>query len=172
MKDSLPIRIGISSCLLGNAVRYDGKHSRSDCILDSMGNLFEFIPFCPEVGVGMGIPRPPIQLVTFDGDIRVRGVSDTLYDATDVLTAYAQNNQDQFERLNGYIFKSRSPSCGLMDVNVYDSETNELVGTSSGQFSKTLVQQYPNLPISDDVKLLDKKMRNDFIRRVQVYAQK
>jgi len=166
------IKIGISSCLLGNEVRYDGGHSRSDCIIDNMGDSFEYIAFCPEVAIGMSIPRQPINLVSIDGVIRVRGVSDSNQDVTDDLTNYAVSITDQLNMMCGYIFKSRSPSCGLVDVNVYDEHTSQIIDTSAGQFAKIIRQQQPYFPVEDEVRLADKELREDFIHRVMVYAQK
>ena len=166
------LRIGISSCLLGNEVRYDGGHSRNDGILDSMGELFELIPFCPEVEIGLSIPRPPINLVSVSGDIHVRGVNDPSHDVTDALNNYALSIAEQLNELSGYIFKSRSPSCGLSDVNVYDHKTNQVINTSAGQFAKAITKQYPQLPVEDELGLSNKKTRDDFIRRVVTYSQR
>lgn len=166
------LRIGVSSCLLGNEVRYDGAHSRNACILDSMGELFEFVAFCPEVAIGLGVPRPPINLIVINGEIRLRGVSDISHDVTDMLIDYANSASANLDLLDGYIFKSRSPSCGLSDVNVYEHKTNRVVDTSAGQFAKIIVKQYPQLPVEDELGLSDKKTRDNFIRRVVVYSQR
>jgi len=172
MTKSARIQIGISSCLLGNRVRYDGKHSRSEHILDSFGALFELIPFCPEVAIGLGIPRPPINIVSVEGEIRIRGVSDTEHDVTDALTHYAKDMLQEFNFLSGYIFKSKSPSCGLADVNVYDSKTNSVVDVSAGQFAKTIILQYPALPVADELMLADKELRMAFINNVMNFYEK
>ena len=166
------VLIGISSCLLGNEVRYDGGHSRSDTIIESIGELFELIAFCPEVAIGLSIPRPPINLVSVSGGIHVRGVDDPSHDVTDALSNYALSITQQLNVVSGYIFKSRSPSCGRDDVNVYDSETRQVVGISAGQFAKTITKQYPQLPVEDELGLSDKKTRDDFIRRVVAYSQR
>ena len=166
------MRIGISSCLLGNEVRYDGGHSRNDCILESMGELFELIPFCPEVAIGLSIPRPPINLVSVSGNIHVRGVNDPSHDVTEALSNYALSLAERLNVVSGYVFKSRSPSCGLSDVNVYDHKTNQLINTSAGQFAKILTKQYPRLPVGDELGLSDKKTRDDFILRVVAYSQR
>jgi len=164
---SSQIQIGVSSCLLGNKVRYDGEHSRNDCVANVFNEIFELLPFCPEVAIGLGIPRPPIQLVSFSGEIRVRGVSDANHDVTDALTKYAENIFDEFYLLSGYIFKSRSPSCGVSDTPVYDSKTNQSVAVSAGQFAKIIILQHPALPVADEKMLVDKKLRDDFVRRVK-----
>jgi len=170
MKRTHSIKVGISSCLLGNEVRYDGRHSRNTCILDSMSDLVELLPFCPEVAIGMSIPRPPINLVRIEGEIRVRGVHDKTHDVTDALNKYAMSLAEQFEDISGYIFKSRSPSCGLDDVDVYDGDTQQVIDTSSGQFAKIIAQQHPSLPIENELRLENETIRNDFIKRVQVYS--
>lgn len=166
------LKIGISSCLLGNEVRYDADHSRNDCILNSMGELFELIPFCPEVAIGLSIPRPPINLVSVNGDIHVRGVNDPSHDVTDALSSYALSITEQLNVVSGYIFKSRSPSCGLANVNVYDGKTNEVVGASAGQFAKIIMQKYPKLPVEDETRLSNKEIRGNFIQRALAYSNK
>lgn len=165
------IRVGISSCLLGNEVRYDGRHSRNDAIIKSMSSLFELIPFCPEVAIGLSIPRPPINLVNVDGVIRVRGVDDPTHDVTEALTNYAGSLSGQLNMLSGYIFKSRSPSCGLADVNVYDSKTNQLVTTSAGKYATTIMLQHPQLPVVDERALFDENSCDTFIKRVLAYSE-
>lgn len=165
------LKIGISSCLLGNDVRYDGGHSRSDIIIESMSDLFELIPFCPEVAIGMTVPRPTINLIAINGEIRVRGVSNISHDVTDALSHYAISITKQLNEMCGYIFKSRSPSCGLDMVNVYD-EAGAVVGVSAGQFAKIITQQHPELPTVDEVNLLEKEMRDNFIQRVVSYSKK
>ena len=166
------LKIGSSSCLLGNEVRYDGGHSRNDTIIESMSGLFELIPFCPEVAIGLSIPRLPINLVSINGEIRVRGVSDTSHDVTDALNHYAVSITDQLDVMCGYIFKSRSPSCGLADVNVYGSRTNKVVGVSGGQFARIITQKYPKLPTEDEMRLSNKAIRDNFIQRMLVYSKK
>ncbi len=172
MMKSSRVQIGISSCLLGNRVRYDGEHSHSEYIIDSFGCQFELIPFCPEVAIGLGVPRPPINLVQVDGAIRVRGVNDTEHDVTDALTNYTKDTLQEFNFLSGYIFKSKSPSCGLVDVNVYDSKTNRVVDVSAGQFAKTIVLQHPALPVTDELMLANKELRTLFISNVMNFHQK
>jgi len=165
------LRIGISSCLLGNEVRYDGRHSRSDIIIELIGELFELIPICPEVGIGLGIPRPPINLVAVDGKVHVRGVSDPEQDVTDALTDYAFSIKEQLSSVHGYIFKSRSPSCGLKDVAVYDNKTNQVLDTSAGQFAKVVMELCPRLPVADEVYLTDETLREKFIEHVIAYSK-
>ncbi len=165
------IKVGVSSCLLGNSVRYDGEHSYDACINESMSDLFELVVFCPEVAIGLGIPRPPINLVSVNGVLRVRGVVDTSHDVTDELIDYAKQITGQLNELNGYIFKSRSPSCGTANVNVYDGDTKQVVNTSAGLFAKIIMQNFSQLPIADEIMLQDKKLRMEFINNVKNYAQ-
>ncbi len=162
--------IGISSCLLGNKVRYDGEHSRDESVLNSMSGLFEFVAFCPEVAIGLGVPRSPIQLVAQNNEIRVRGVKDTSQDVTDALSDYAKSIVEQLDLIDGYIFKSRSPSCGVTDVDVFDNKSGKIIDASAGQFAKTIMQLYPELPVEDEVRLRNESIRMDFIERVKSYG--
>ena len=165
------VKVGVSSCLLGNPVRYDGEHSYDAYINESMRDLFELVEFCPEVAIGLGVPRPPINLVWIHGVLRVRGVANKSHDVTDDLIGYAEQISQQLNELNGYIFKSRSPSCGIANVNVYDEETKQVVSTSAGQFSKVIMQNQPLLPIADEIMLQDEKLRTEFINKVMSFAQ-
>lgn len=166
------IKIAVSSCLLGNNVRYDGRHSRADDILEELSEYFTFIDICPEVGIGMGIPRPAINLVSINNQIRVRGVEDNRNDVTAALSGYAEDMVELLDSVGGYVFKSRSPSCGIRDVNVYDSVTAEVVASSAGQFAKAVMKTHPQLPVEDEISLRDKNKRQKFIERVMMYKNK
>lgn len=162
--------IGISSCLLGNKVRYDGDHCRHDEIIRYLDKKFTLMPFCPEVAIGLGVPRPPIQLIQSNGEIRVKAVIDPSQDLTRALTNYAHSLSEQFETISGYIFKSRSPSCGIGDVKVYDT-SGELIMHSYGQFAKIIMQKYPDLPISDETRLSDSASIKEFLSQVKNYSK-
>ena len=105
------IPVGISSCLLGQTVRYDGGHKYDVYINRRLADFFDFRPFCPEVAIGLGTPRPPIRLVTTSDGLRVRGVKDPSRDVTEQLCDYGNRVAAKQAELCGYIFKSRSPSC-------------------------------------------------------------
>jgi len=157
--------------LLGNEVRYDGGHRYNAAIMDSMGGLFEFIPFCPEVAIGLGVPRPTIQLVRSGGAIRVRGVEDPTQDVTDALVAYGHEIVQQLDAISGYIFKRGSPSCGIQGVDIFDSRTGGSVDTGAGMFADTIMHALPGLPVEDESQLVEPQQRDNFIKRVQDYHQ-
>src|SRR5689334_15405138 len=114
-----PIRIGISACLLGERVRYDGGHKRDAFLVDVFGRYVEWVPVCPEFEIGLGVPRETLCLVNNDG--RVRLITESGQDHTDKMVAWAERRIDQLARLNlcGYIFKRSSPSCGVERLKVY-----------------------------------------------------
>ena len=166
---SFPLRIGISSCLLGNKVRYDGDHKHCAYITQTLGEYLDFIPYCPEVAIGLGTPRPPIRLVSIDGEIRVRGIQDPNQDPTDALVEYGQRLARELTGLSGYLFKQGSPSCGMEDVKVYSYESGIPIETSAGVFASTIIQAMPELPVEEEGRLMDSRLRENFIERVFVY---
>lgn len=166
VNQNAPVRIGISSCLLGNEVRYDGGHRRNDYITLTLAKYFEFVPYCPEVAIGLGIPRAPIQLVRRNDQILVRGVDDPDLDVTEALAGYARKIMPQIDGLSGYIFKRGSPSCGVEKVKVYNESTAAVEETGVGEFAYTLMKVRPEMPIEDEVRLMDPRLRDNFIERV------
>lgn len=163
-----PIYIGISSCLLGEEVRYDGSHKHNGYITRTLGEYFEFVPFCPEVAIGLGVPRPPIRLVRTEQGIRARGVKDPELDVTDSLAAYAAQAGEQMTHVSGYLLKRASPSCGMERVKVY-TEAGMPVDTDSGIYARALMDQWPELPVEEEGRLMDPVLRENFIERVFVY---
>ena len=113
------IPIGISSCLLGQNVRFDGGHKRDSYITGTLSEYFDFHPFCPEVEIGLGTPRPTIHLVKIDNAIRCVGIKDPEMDVTERLRNRAEYQKDLHADLCGYILKKDSPSCGMERVKVY-----------------------------------------------------
>ena len=166
---SLPLRIGISSCLLGNQVRFDAGHKHSAYITQTLGEYFEFIPFCPEVAIGLGIPRPPIRLVSVDGSIRVRGVDNPERDVTDALIANAEAVASQLLNVSGYLFKKGSPSCGMERVKVYPAQSGHPLENSPGVFAASIMRALPELPVEEEGRLMDPRLRDNFIERVFIY---
>jgi len=164
----IPVKIpvGISSCLLGEAVRYDGGHKYDPLINTQLAELFEFRPFCPEVAIGLGVPREPIQLVRTDRGIRVRGVRHPDVDVTDQLQQAGNNRAREFADLCGYIFKARSPSCGLEGVPTW-TEPGEQTGLyGSGAFAAALMSTRPGLAVTDETRLQNPELRVQFIEAV------
>lgn len=161
------ILVGISSCLLGHQVRYDGGHKHHSYIEASLGQFFQFKAFCPEVEAGLGIPRPAVQLRDVDGQIRVLGVKKPELDVTLSLTDITAKQNPWLAELSGYILKKDSPSCGMARVKIYRGQTVERNGV--GLFAAYLQQHFPSLPLEEEGRLGDPRLRENFIQRVFVY---
>jgi len=164
-----PVTIGISSCLLGEQVRYDGGHKRDRFVTEQLAPYLRFIPLCPEVGSGMSTPRPPIRLVGDPSDPRVVGVNDPELDVTAQLRTYSENALASLTGISGYILKKDSPSCGMKRVKVYPPSGGSARRLGSGIFAHTLMSRLPNLPVEDEGRLNDPVLRENFITRVYVY---
>lgn len=166
--DSRPI-VGVSACLLGQCVRYDGAHKRHGAIADVLARDFRLIPVCPEVEIGLGTPREPIQLVD-EGGMRVRGVT-TRMDHTEPLRRFAERKVRELAELGicGYVLKRGSPSCGLAEVPVHSADAPPS-RTGRGAFAHVLVLRFPRLPICEERDLDEASNRDAFIRRVRTYA--
>jgi uncharacterized protein YbgA (DUF1722 family)/uncharacterized protein YbbK (DUF523 family) len=164
-----PIKIGISSCLLGEKVRYDSGHKLNKYATQVLSEYFEFVPFCPEVSIGLTIPRPPIRLIETDNGVRCVGVKDDSIDVTDALKAKADEQHDWHQDLCGYILKHSSPSCGMERVKVYTKSMPTRTGV--GIYAKQLLENTPNLPVEEEGRLEDPHLRENFLQRVFVYAR-
>ena len=168
LTDTDRISIGVSSCLLGNKVRYDGSDRYSATITEFFTANFQGIAICPETGIGLGVPRPPIQLIKQDDRVRARGVEDRQVDVTDALENYAQSIMDEHKSLYGFIVKARSPSCGMASCDLFD-EQGRNIGKSSGIFVATLLHHQPTFPVIDDELLEQRDARARFIQQVKDY---
>jgi uncharacterized protein YbgA (DUF1722 family)/uncharacterized protein YbbK (DUF523 family) len=160
------IPVGISSCLLGQAVRYDGGHKLDCYIVGTLTQYFDFKPFCPEVAIGMGTPRPTIQLVKMDNEIRSLGVKNPDFDATGPLRGYANEQKAAHDGLCGYILKKDSPSCGMERVKVYTNNQAQKIGT--GIYAEIMMHNNPLMPVEEEGRLGDPRLRENFIQRVYV----
>jgi uncharacterized protein YbbK (DUF523 family) len=160
------IRLGISACLLGDEVRYDGGHKRDPFLTTVLGPLVEWVKVCPEVEVGMGTPREPIRLVDDHGVIRLLTVT-TGIDHTASMTAYSAKKMTALaaEDLCGFILKAESPSCGPAGVKVHPDAV-PLVKTGIGLFAQALLARFPDLPIEDEQGLAEPQRREQFLARV------
>ena len=166
MNKSKPL-VGVSQCLLGDAVRYDGKSKANQTILEQLAPLFKLIPVCPEVEAGLSIPRPPVQLTGSIENPRLIGRDDASIDVTDIMHQYCASKPAQLSQLSGFIFKSRSPSCGLNSTPVFvDGQC--ITETSSGVFAQAIQKHYPDLPIIDDSQF-DVTSLKTFIQSVHKY---
>ena len=166
MNNSKPL-VGVSQCLLGDAVRYDGQSKANQIIIEQLTPLFEFLPVCPEVEAGLSIPRPPVQLTGSIKNPRLIGRDDASIDVTDIMRRYCASKPAQLARLSGFIFKSRSPSCGLNSTPVF-VEGQCTTETGSGVFARAIQKHYPDLPIIDDSQL-DATSLKAFIQSVLKY---
>ena len=164
-----PIRVGISSCLLGQSVRFDGGHKRDPFLADAFAEFVEWVPVCPEVECGLGTPRDSMRLVRGPGGIRLVTVT-TGVDLTSQLDDYAQQRVPQLalENLSGYVLKKDSPSCGLERVKVYDGH-NVPNRNGRGRFAAVLLDHYPDLPVEEEGRLSDPHLRENFVERVYAY---
>src|SRR5882672_7732319 len=158
-------RVGISACLLGQNVRYDGSHKRDPFLVDVLGKSVTYVPVCPEVEVGMGTPREPIRLQRSGKGVRLVGVESGV-DHTKSMIRFADRRAAALEALDlsGYIFKKDSPSCGIDRVRVFDRK-GTASRTGRGLFAQRLMARLPLLPVEDEGRLADTKVRENFLDR-------
>lgn len=163
------VRIAISACLVGQEVRYDGRHKRDPYLTGELGPRVTWVPVCPELDIGLGVPREPIHLVADDRDVRLVGIhsGDEL---TGAMRAYAQRRAEQLvdAGIDGYVLKARSPSCGLGDIPVHDPVSGEVVDHDRGRFAAVLTRQAPLLPVVEEVDLTAPGARDRFLEQVCV----
>ena len=165
-----PITIGVSACLLGEQVRYDGGHKHDRYITDTLGRFFQFLPVCPEVECGLPTPREAMRLEGTPEAPRLMTRS-TRIDKTEQMKSYCESRVQALESadLCGFIFKKDSPSSGLHRVKVY----NNNVPTKSGRglFADAVVRHFPLLPVEEEGRLNDADIRENFIERVFCYRR-
>jgi uncharacterized protein YbgA (DUF1722 family)/uncharacterized protein YbbK (DUF523 family) len=166
-----PIRVGISACLLGQRVRFDGGHKRDGFLTETFGRFVEWVPVCPEVECGFGTPREAMRLVRIEGGLRLLTVK-TATDLTARMQRFSRTRASALagEGLSGYVLKKDSPSCGLERVKVYDR-----LGTAArvgrGLFAAALIEACPHLPVEEEGRLSDPKLRENFVERVFGYSR-
>lgn len=154
------LRLGVSSCLLGERVRYDGGHKRHPVITEELGEHVDWVAVCPELELGLGTPRAPIRLVRDrGGGVRLLQPATGL-DLTEQMRRFAEARVATLELLDldGYVFKSGSPSCGLFEAR--------------GLFAQVLTERLPDLPVEEEGGLDDDDRRAAFLQRVHVYRQR
>lgn len=175
-------RIGISSCLLGQAVRYDAGHKRDPFLVETFGAHVEWVPVCPEVEAGFGTPRGAMRLVLDAPQTRERGarfppehitlrVIKTGADVSEQLRSYSLKRVEalSFDGLSGYILKKDSPSCGMERVKVFGGSLPERAGR--GLFAAALIARFPSLPVEEEGRMSDPRLRENFIERVFAYRR-
>lgn len=170
-----PIRLGVSSCLLGAQVRFDGQHKRDGFLVDQLGPFVEWVSVCPEVEVGMGIPRESVRLVRGAHGRSLMLGNRTGADWTGRMNALARARVKTLAagELSGYILKSSSPSCGMERVKLFTSSQPgaAVERRGVGLFAAELAAQLPNLPVEDEGRLHDPHLRENFIERVFAYQR-
>jgi uncharacterized protein YbgA (DUF1722 family)/uncharacterized protein YbbK (DUF523 family) len=166
-----PIRIGISACLLGEKVRFDGGHKHDRYLTQTLGPYFEWVPICPEVEMGLGTPRETMRLEQAGDGIRMV-MPKSGRDLTRPMREYAGERVEKLalEDLGGYILKSDSPSCGLMRIRVY-GPSGMPTRSGRGLFAEALANRFPYLPIEEEGRLCDPRLRENWIERVFAYRR-
>jgi uncharacterized protein YbgA (DUF1722 family)/uncharacterized protein YbbK (DUF523 family) len=165
-----PIRIGVSSCLLGQSVRFDSGHKKDAFVTGSLARFVEFVPVCPEVEVGMSIPRPTIRLERRGEEIHLVDPKNAI-DHTEPMRRYAERRVADVEKLDlcGWILKKDSPSCGMERVRVYAKGAPTRSGR--GLFAEVLMARMPLLPVEEEGRLHDPQLRENFVERVFAYRR-
>lgn len=163
------ILIGISSCLLGHKVRFDSGHKQNAYINNTLSEYFDFIPFCPEMDIGLGVPREAIRLVLLEENVHCVGSKTPELDVTQQLMDSADKQRGWLQNLSGYILKKDSPSCGMERVRLYKDGMPDRSGI--GIYAKKLMVNFPHLPVEEEGRLGDAILRENFIQRVFIYAR-
>lgn len=163
--------VGVSQCLLGDPVRYDGGHKYDHWVNRVLGKYFKYVPVCPEMAIGLGVPRKPIHLLASDATTRVRGVEDKGLDVTDALALAAERTLQDSPQLSGFIFMQNSPSCGVYTVKRFSKTGVLLDRAGRGEFARRLIDQQPQLPVAEAQELAEASARASFIARVRAYQQ-
>ena len=169
-----PFRIGISTCLLGEEVRYDGGHKRDSYLVDTLGPFVDWVPVCPEMDIGLGTPREAIRLVRRadrPAEVRLESTK-TRVDLTGRMRIYARRQVKALarKRLDGYVFKKDSPSCGMARVRVW-SDVGTPARNGRGLFAEALMTALPKLPIEEEGRLSDPRLRENFVDRLFAYRR-
>ncbi len=162
------IQIGISACLLGQEVRFDGGHKASHYCQRELVEHFKFVPICPEMAIGMGAPRKSIRLIKHEDAILVRS-ADGSVDVTEELNAYSESKTAELDFLGGYILCAKSPTCGMERVTEYKPDSNDGQRTGIGVFARALMERYPYLPVEESGRLHDLPIRENFFTRVYAH---
>jgi uncharacterized protein YbgA (DUF1722 family)/uncharacterized protein YbbK (DUF523 family) len=165
------IRIGISSCLLGQKVRFDGGHKRDAFLVDTFGTFVEWVPVCPEVELGLGTPREALRLVRKGDEIRMVNTRSGR-DISTGMRQWARTRVDALasEGLCGYVLKKDSPSCGMERVKIY-AEAGMAEKNGRGLFAEALMARFPRLPVEEEGRLSDPRLRDNFVERVFAYVR-
>ncbi len=165
------IRIGVSRCLLGDKVRYDGESKGDGWVMGELAQAFELVPVCPEVEMGMPVPRPPISLVGDPAAPALRNRAAGI-DHTDAMTAWCARKLDELAALGlaGFVLKSRSPSCGIGSVELHRGD-GRITNDGTGLFARALKERFPHLPVEENDRLATDASRRRFLEAVRGYSE-
>ena len=165
MSEKIPV--GISACLLGDRVRFDGGHKRLLFAVEELSPWVAFEPVCPEMAIGLPVPRPALRLVKGDsGEMTLRFSDKREGDLSEAMRDFTRKRISRFEHLCGYIVCAKSPSCGMERVRVYDDGSNNNRKAGRGIYTELLMQTYPWLPVEEDGRLHDPVLRENFVERI------
>ncbi|WP_395598084.1 YbgA family protein [Pseudomonas sp. A1437] len=163
-------KIAISACLMGAEVRFNGGHKESRLCSRTLAEHFEFVQLCPEVAIGMGIPREPIRLVGDPQSPQAVGTVNPSINVTAPLAEYGEKMAGELNDICGYIFMQQSPSCGLERVKVYHDNGAPVNGGGRGIYAQAFCARHPDLPVEEAGRLNDPVLRENFITRVLAYS--
>jgi uncharacterized protein YbbK (DUF523 family)/uncharacterized protein YbgA (DUF1722 family) len=162
--------VGISGCLLGEEIRYDGQHKMHPHAVHDLSHTFDYISFCPEVSMGLGIPRPPIKLVMKKGSVHLVDAEKTALDHTALAKETFQEMAPHFDHVSGFIFTHASPSCGYLPLQIYESKTGRSLDKGPGLWASYIQNTYPLIPKIDSVHLHNDHLRKTFTSQVLCYS--
>ncbi|RDH82549.1 MAG: hypothetical protein DIZ80_09700 [endosymbiont of Galathealinum brachiosum] len=161
--------IAVSRCLLGDRVRYDATIKEYPLLLNFIKQHFKVISVCPEVEIGLTVPRAPVQLCGSTDNIHILGRDDPSIDITVNMQSYCQQRPPQLDSIHGYIFKSKSPSCGIENIPVHNN--GEIISMTKGVFVTAILQHFPKLPITDELDLINHEHCEIFLQLVKKHQQ-
>lgn len=165
MSEKIPV--GISACLLGEKVRFDGGHKRLGFAVDALSPWVTYQPVCPEMAIGLPVPRPALRLVkAADGTVALRYSDQRDGDLTDAMREFSERKVSSLDHLCGYIVCAKSPSCGMERVRLYGEDGKNNRKSERGIFTQTLMETYPWLPVEEDGRLYDPGLRENFVERI------
>jgi len=167
LEDTSPLKppVAISACLLGESVRYDGRNKFEPRLVGRLRQHFVLVALCPEVAIGLGVPRNPIKLVKDAGGVRARGGQELQHDVTDLLNSYGRDVAISNTDVCGYVLKARSPSCGLGTTPLFDIN-GQLIGKTNGIFTSAILAIQKTLPIADEEQLQVDSVFEEYLKNV------
>ena len=164
MSEKIPV--GISACLLGEQVRFDGGHKRLAFAVEELSPWMRFEPVCPEMAIGLPVPRPALRLVKEENGVSLRFSDKREGDLTEQMAHFSRERVSRLDHLCGYIVCAKSPSCGMERVRVYDADGKNNRKAGRGIFTDILMERHPWLPVEEDGRLHDPHIRENFVERI------